>query len=672
MRWISTLPLIPTATMAAPMAVLIAAMIAAMALLAPLAGAEELGNPMPAVRLDQWMTAAAAVEAYPDPVARKLVAYYRLLSPHGGRADEIAAFEAANPGWPNHALLERRRQEALATEADPAVLTAGCAFGTPTLAPALLRCAEAAVADGRMADAPALARAAWITAGITDPVGEAAFLQTWGSIIAPSDQVKRFEMLAAANLAATNNIAALIRQAQRLPAPLRAAAGVRVALQRNDATAAALGAPLAAALPHDAQSEPGLFLDLARYLRHANRDDEAVALWAAHGAEAQAAPDAESTDFWAERGFLARKRLRDKDYAGAYALVTPANLTDTDPEALFLAGFLALRFLHDTNAALAHFRALAALSPAAITQGRAYYWIGRAESAAHQDPHAAYAEAARHPYTFYGQLAARALGEPDEAIARRINAETDPAWTPGLGGHIVGKELTRAAALLIAWGETPRARAFLLRLEETGASPAERAALADFALTIGSPETAVAIARRMGRDGILLPQAGWPVAVDPPAAAVDPAVALGLIRQESSFDAGALSPVGARGLMQLMPATAQTTAKHLNLQVTSTELTSEPALNMQLGTAYLREMLDGFGGALPLAVAAYNAGPTRVQEWLGAYGDPRAANGPDMLDWMETIPFTETRNYVQRVLENIAVYRAKRNEPALSLVDSGA
>jgi len=175
-------------------------------------------------------------------------------------------------------------------------------------------------------------------------------------------------------------------------------------------------------------------------------------------------------------------------------------------------------------------------------------------------------------------------------------------------------------------------------------------------------ETAITIARRAGRDGIVLPDAGWPVAVKVPGSAgVEAALALGIIRQESSFETSTVSPAGARGLMQLMPNTAGLVAHRLRLTVSVAALTADPGYNMQLGTTYLRDLLDEFDGVVPLAVAAYNAGPTRVQEWLRTNGDPRAGT-VDMIDWIELIPFSETRNYVQRVIENQVTYRAKRGE----------
>jgi soluble lytic murein transglycosylase len=336
-------------------------------------------------------------------------------------------------------------------------------------------------------------------------------------------------------------------------------------------------------------------------------------------------------------------------------------------DAEFLAGFIALRRLNDPAAATRHFTALTDLSKAAITQGRAHYWLGRAAVAAGGDPKPEYERAAAWATTFYGQLAALALGDDAAALTRRINALHDPAYTRDHVLAFTDREVVRAAAMLVAWNDPHRARAFLLRMDELAPDPPDRTLTARFALQLGLPDTAVFVARRMGRDGLALPEAGWPIAAEPPDSPVDASVALGLIRQESSFDIGAVSPSGARGLMQLMPFTAQAVAKQMGTATSLPTLTSDPAHNMRLGTAYLREMLDRFDNSLPLAVAAYNAGPHRVDQWLAENGDPRV--GPiDMLDWIELIPINETRNYVQRVLENVVIYRARRGETTPTLL----
>ncbi len=378
--------------------------------------------------------------------------------------------------------------------------------------------------------------------------------------------------------------------------------------------------------------------------------------------------DGHRSAFWAERSLLARQLLRDHDDRGAEQMAddrlvsAPGDVVDT----AFLAGFIALERLHDPAAATVQFQRLADASKAAITQGRAHYWLARAAAASAVDPRPEYEKAAAYPTTFYGQLAVRGLGEDP---ATRLAVAHDPDFTCDQAWTFVAHELVRAAAILLAWGEPGRARTFLLRMAEVAPDEVEQALAARLALAMDMPDTAVAIARRMGVDGRMLPQDGWPMAVDPPpGAGVDPAVTLAVIRQESSFDHAVVSPAGALGLMQLMPATAASIARQLGDHgVTQVSLLADPAQNMQLGGAYMQGLLAQFGGCLPLAVAAYNAGPGRVAQWFADYGDPRAGQ-INMIDWIELIPFNETRNYVQRVLENVVIYRARRHESDATLL----
>jgi len=618
--------------------------------------AAQPADPIAAIRTDRWADAQRAAADYADPVGGKLVTYYRLLAPGAAMADEIADFMRQNPDWPNQALLERRLQEAIAAEPDQAAALAQCQRNPLTLPRAMLRCADAAANAGQNAEAADEARRAWI-AGLADPAAETAFLRRWSAAPRPEDQWARFQRLA------WHDAAAAGRQIARLDPKYRAAAESRLALQHDAPNAEAL---LAAAR----QDDPGLMLDHARWLRRAERTAEALALWRQSGEAAQrAAPAEELGAFWTERNVLARRLLRDGDAAGAYALaaehgeIAPEQAIDAE----FLAGFIALRRLNDAAAAARHFAALAALSHAAITQSRAHYWLGRAAAAAGKDPRAEYEQAAAWPTTFYGQFAALPLGDDTAALARRILALRDPPYTRDQVLAFTEREVVRAAAMLVAWGDPHRARAFLLRMDELAPDAADRALTARLALRLGLPDTAVFVARRMGRDGLALPEAGWPIAAEPPAEPIDPAVTLGLIRQESSFDIGAVSPSGARGLMQLMPFTAQTVARQVGVGTSLVSLTADPAHNMRLGTTYLQQMLDRFDGSLPLAVAAYNAGPHRVDQWLPENGDPRAGQ-IDMLDWIELIPFSETRNYVQRVLENVVIYRARRGETTPTLL----
>ena len=620
-----------------------------------MAAAARADEVMAAIHADRWAAADAAAAAYADPVVAKLATFYRLLSPGGGRLAEVTGFVEASPDWPHRAALLRRRDEAMPAEPDDALVARTCDGGTVVEPAALERCAAAYRQLGRAGDAAMAARKAFVTSN-PDPARDAAWLSRWAGVIGPAEQRARFTELA------WTDTAGATRELPNMTPEDRAGPEALLALRRDDATAATL----LAALSETTRVAPELMLETARWLRRANRDADAAGLWQVAGAGAErAAPVERLAAFWNERNILLRRRLKDGDAAGAYALADDTRQTAPEPaaDAAFVAGWIALRQLADPARALPHFRGLAGMSRAAITRSRAEYWIGRTLLAA-QDAtgaRAAFAEAALFPNTFYGQLAALGLGD-DAALAARIRDRADPIWTPDQALALAAREPTRAAAYLVAWNEPRRAAAFLLRLTELGGEPADLALTGRLALGFGAPETAVAIARRAGREGVVLLGTGWPTPIEVPAATpVEAPLVLAISRQESSFDATTTSPVGARGLMQLMQATAAAEAKALGLQLSSIALQSDPAVNVRLGSAYLRGLLDRYAGSIPLAVAAYNAGPSRVDGWIAANGDPR--DGTDVVDWIEQVGFGETRNYIERVIENLVVYRALLRRP---------
>jgi soluble lytic murein transglycosylase len=607
-------------------------------------GAQPMQNPLTFVQAGQWPEAQAAAARMGDPVAVKLIVWYRMLAPNAASAAEIAAFIRQNPDWPLPTLMERRRQEAIAAEHDNATVTALCTEKKPTPTPArgeaLFRCADALANLGRGKEAGVLAGEAWVSA-ISDPATEAAFIQRFPGLISAADQWERFQRLA------WDNVPAAQRQISGLDPSHAQKAAARLALKSSD-----IGYT---ARPED---EPGAMLDLARAYRKLDQNQAAVALWRASGAAAQKAAPEHLDAFGLERQLLTRKLMHDGDFQGAYEVIAAHGQTDPAiaAESEFLAGFIALRRLNDPRAAARHFVALAAASPAVLTQSRAYYWLGRADAVSGGDAKADYTRAAALPMTFYGQLAARAAGEPDASLVSRLQAAATP--TSGLPAIPSMTELADAARVLLAWGDPRRARPFLVRMEELAHTPVERIAVGDYGTSIGLPDIAVMVTRRLGRDGVTPPMQGWPAPYDPPPV-VEPAFSLAIMRQESNFDVGIVSPSGARGLMQLMPGTARLVARRLGEPTSDSLLTTDAGHNMRMGTAYLLEVLQTFDNSVPLAAAAYNAGPHRVTQWLADNGDPRVGQ-QSMIDWIEMIPFNETRNYVQRVLENAVVYQARR------------
>ena len=636
---------------------------------------------------------AAQPAASADPVAARLVVYLRLLTPGGGSASEIADFLHDNPTWPNRGLLTQRLDQALGNETDASVLERLCAGASLASAQSLSRCAgvplagssEPAGSTSLLAATvpPAIAQAArtaWMQ-NVDQPDQATAFWRAWGRVLTPADNWARFDRLEwAGNIAAATRMVPLLLPAQQ---PVATA---RLALRRNDAGADGI----AAALQGDAATDPALVLDLARWLRRADRSGEALSLWQARGFAAETqAPETRLAAFWTERDALARDLLRDHRDADAFAVADDAHQTAVASQAdmAFLTGWIALRRLHDPAGAEARFTRLLA-SDAAITRSRGAYWVARARLARGDTAggRAALEQAGRLPTTFYGQLAVALLQDPapgaatllDPSLDRRLLTDRlaalhDPRWTSNQAIAFAGLELARAAEILVAWNDPRHARAFLLRLDQSVASDTDHALAASLADRLGLPDVAVAIARLAGRHGLVLPEAGWPRPYAPPSSPVlPPGLALAVIRQESSFDAQITSPAGARGLMQLTSGTARDTARGLGRPELAPGSGSgnslfDPEVNLTLGTAYMAGLLNRFGGVVPYAVAAYNAGPHRVDRWLGENGDParQPAAAPAgestqdlMIDWIELIPFAETRNYVQRVMENVGVYQA--------------
>ena len=604
------------------------------------AGARAQDGPalLAAVQAQRWAEADAIAATLADPLAAKLARYYRLLTPGAASASEIATFLATSPDWPSTGLLSRRLNEALVLEPDDRTAQQLCAQRPPDAPATMLRCAAA----GRTPaiDPAVAAREAWVRG--VEPPAETAFLKQWGRVLTGADQWRRFDRLAWNDPGTPGSPAA--RQAMRLDPADRPSAEARLALRRDD--------PAAPALARIVRADPALQFELARWYRRAGLDRDAAQVWTTQPALfAQTQPDRRGI-LWDERHRLARRLIQVNEIAPALAILDDPGLGgEAALDQLFLTGWLNLRLGRGAEA-LAQFTKLAEASPAALTQGRAQYWRGRALAAMGQDAAPAYQAASAWPTTYYGQLAAEALRPPRATPARA----PDPVWTIADAQGLIAHELSHVSVLLTAWGQPRRARPFLLRLDEMAPTPGRRAMLATLANGIGLPDLAVALARRAGRDGTMLPEAGWPTPYTPPAG-VEPAIVLALMRQESSFDDQAVSPAGARGLMQLMPATAVAVARKLGDAPDLAALTTSPDTNMRLGTAYLRSLMDQFG-ALPMALAAYNAGPRRVQDWVTANGDPRTGE-ISMIDWIELIPFNETRNYVQRVLENVALYRAQ-------------
>ncbi len=606
------------------------------------------------VRANNWPEAQQLAAQQPDRLVGKLVTYFRLLDPGAASALEIGNFIARNPDWPAQPALARSLDAAVAGEPDDAVARAECAGAAIITAAANARCTTA-FAPVNLNKAGAFARAAWI-AGYASPGSAARFYAQWQSLLTPQADWARFSRFA------LQDNAAMAAATLPLLAPDQSAIGAAwLAVQKGASGAAAL----TAALPQKAQGTPFLFF---ASLTAAPDPQAALALWQNLGATAEArATGFIHSLFWRKREALARDLMQQNQPQAAYALIAEASPQSEEQKAdqSFLAGFIALRLLHNPTLAHPWFAGLADISSAVITRARAFYWLAQTETGVQAN--ADLARAAAFPDTFYGQLAAAQLGDTPAQLAARIRAAGTPVITPPDAIRFAERELPQAALLLVEMGAPRRARAFLLRAAEISPGAKDRLLAARLADGLGLEPAAVMVARLAGSSGTMLIQLGWPLAITPPGPS-GPDVVLSLIRQESSFEPNAISPSGAEGLMQLMPATARETAKKTGLANPATAQIADPATNLQLGSAYFTLLMNRFGDCLPLAIAAYNGGPRNVENWLAANGDPRVpitnSLGANIIDWIEEIPFAETRNYVQRVTEGIVVYRALRTGQA--------
>ena len=603
----------------------------------------------------RWAEAEAAAQGA-DPLIRKVVTWMRLTARGNGNggngttAAEIVRFGLLHPDWPGQDALARRAEEALAAEPDDALALDWFAARPPRFLEGFQRLAEALARAGKAAQAEETIRRGWVEAP-GDAMTEAAYLERNAALLTPAEHWRRFDRTALLREGAPARLVPL------LAARLQPIASARLAYAGDAAEADS--PDLAAA----AQGDLGLTYERARWLRRRDRDAEATACWAAGAALQRGLPPDIARAIWAERQILARKLLRLGEPRLAYAVAAQHGQEapgEPRQEAEFLAGFIALRRLDDAATAERHFARVMEGSRSVITRARSLYWQGRAAEARGERERARerYREAADLPLAFYGQIAALTLGEDATTLSARIARLAPPEPSAAQAAALEGQEMARVALALAAVGESRRARAFLLRLSDNAAEPAEKLAVARLALRIGRPDHAVWVVRRAGSAGLMAPAEGWPAPYPTPDSLLEPALVNAIALQESNFDPEAVSSANARGLMQLLPATAQMVAKRLGIAHQPGMLTADPAHNMRLGAAYLAELIGRFGGVLPFAIAGYNAGPARVDQWIATYGDPRSGAVP-MLDWIELIPFAETRNYVQRVIENIAIYRAR-------------
>ena len=554
---------------------------------------------------------------------------------------EITGFLRANPTWPHRNTLRIRAERALPDTMGATALADWFQEFPPITQDAKLRQMASLKSAGRTEELTRQVRATWRRT-VLSRASEQSFIADYGPLLTREDDAARLDWLLWEGHADSAS-----RMLGRVPADLRALANARMKLRNLDA-----GVDAAVnAVPAKYANDSGLLYERIRWRRMKGRVDEARAMLV----QAPADPE-NATYWWRERHYHFRQAMSEGHVSNAYSLARMhgAKSGIVFAEGEFLAGWTALRFLQDKKDALTHFTRMYEGVSTPISQGRAAYWAGRAAEALNRPQEAAgwYNKAGEHVTTFYGQLSAARLqgGLPP--------LPADPKPTAAERQAFAKKELVVLVKRLSQIQRSDLMQPFLEALMRSTDTNGERQLVAELANSLATLDSSVRLARQSALDGVHLIDAGYPIVGKSHPGDPELPLVLSLIRQESNFDQNAISRAGARGLMQLMPATAKSVASQLGQPYTLSKLTEQPDFNIRLGSTYMSGLLDDFQGFYPAAIAGYNAGPGRARRWLAEIGDPRRGE-IDVIDWIELIPFSETRNYVQRVLENLYIYRSR-------------
>ena len=594
-----------------------------------------------------------------DPVARKLVEWAILRSDGTNSIDlrRYMAFINDNPSWPAVGLLRRRAEATLwADRLDPAFVRSFFAKERPTTTKGKFALARALLLQGDRAGAQSLVREAWRNDEFSDDL-EGLALDVFQGLITSADHKARMDM----RLYAEDTEGGL-RSANRAGGNAPAIARVRIAVINKAANAKAL----LDAAPAEAHRDIGFIFSRAQFLRRADKAAEAAELILSVPNDPGQAID--SDQWWIERRLVARKLLDLDEDKTAYRVARDAVIPSKDnyrAEHQFTAGWIALRFLNDPATALAHFAKVGHGNSNPITLARAGYWQGRAAEALgrRDEARAHYEAAARYSTAYYGQIARARLGHKDLVLRPPPEPAPDRARL----------EVARAIELLYAIDERDLIAGSLADLGERSSDTVGLAAIGEVAARQRDARAMVLLGKSALGRGLPLEHYAFPTFGIPDYQSIgpttEPAVVYAIASQESTFNPRTVSSARAMGLMQVTPEAGRYVTKKFGATYDEKRLLSDQTYNVALGAAELGDLYADYRGSHIMTFAGYNAGRGRVKEWISRYGDPRDPK-VDPIDWVERIPFSETRNYVQRVLENLQVYRVRFGGGAKLLIEA--
>ncbi|WP_315758603.1 MULTISPECIES: transglycosylase SLT domain-containing protein [unclassified Bradyrhizobium] len=608
---------------------------------------EALENVIELVRKRKPSDATEVVQAISDPVARKLAEWVILRSDNNNASVErYRAFIAANPSWPSQTFLRRRLEAALWDDKrDDAVVWSWFENESPLSAKGKFALARVMLNRGDRANAERLVRDAWRNDAMSEET-ENNILDQYGALLSGGDHKARMDTL----LYGSEHEAAM-RAARRLGSGHLALAKARIAAYRK----ASNSQSLLEAVPRELHGDAGYIFSRIQLLRRDEKFAEAAQLML--NAPKDPGRLHNLDEWWIERRLLARKMIDTGEYRSAYLIARDAALPNRDiykTEQEFTAGWIALRFLNDPATAAQHFARIGVGSVNPTTLARAGYWQGRAAEAMGrmQEARAAYTSAAEQSTSYYGQLARAKLGLP------QLGLNAAPS---GRGRGVERLEVVRAVQLLYELDEGEVAIPIFADMGDNG-DPDVLVGLAEIAARNSDARAMLLVGKAALNRGLPFDHYAYPVTGIPAFRSlgpeVEPSVVFSIARQESAFNQAVVSPAQAYGLMQVTPDAGRYVCKRAGVSFDLNRMKTDPVYNAQLGAAELGGLLEDYRGSYIMTFAAYNAGRGSVRKWVERYGDPRDPK-VDAVDWVELIPFSETRNYVQRVMENLQVYRAR-------------
>jgi len=608
---------------------------------------------MAAAKKNNWTEYKRLAGRLKNADMRVILRWNRLRSRNSGAGfHELTMFLKSRADWLQRALIRRRAEEAMPSSLPDQAILDWFGARRPLTSAGGAAMAGALINLGRKDEARALLRSVWVSGGF-GAQQERQFYKRFRRYLTRENHIQRLD-----RLLWNGQHYAVRRMYRRVNPDYRALAQARTALRRHRG-----GVDRAIQrVPQKLINDTGLIYERLRWRRRKGRNEQARALLTD-------VPDdlVRPRRWWREREILVRRALRDGHISAAYRIAKHHG-QDGGPgfaEGEWLAGWIALRFLGDTDIAFGHFNNLYHIAKFPISRARGAYWSARAAEIRKMTKQSRlwYGRAAKFPTTYYGQMASHKIGDKSG-----FSLPPAPDTEDGLAAKFAGHELVRMVRVMHSAKLQTLMRSFIQHLSGMGKTPGWLAETARLARASERPDLAVLVAKLGLAKGVNLVEAGYP-RLQPSELSyrLEAPFIHALIRQESAFNRKAISHAGARGLMQLMPATAKRVAKRHRIPYRKSRLIEDAGYNLRIGQTFLAELLVTFKNSYVLTLAAYNAGPSRVRRWIKLNGDPRDPS-VDAIDWIELIPFSETRNYVQRVLENLHIYRelAEDNQMAFN------